>query len=555
MKQFSSRAVSAWPAISRNALSLHNLSLHNLSLNAISHAAVSLAVAGALLLSTGCGEQKSPASKPAASQAQAPAAPAEQAPAAQVPAAPAAASQGLDSQAPAASAGTPEGQAPHRATAVTAETDLSAKPAETSPVVAPPAVPAGHSADDGHNHGNENPAARVDPNAAAGSSLAQNPAVGPTGPAPRLEADANDHDFGTAIEGEKLNHTFKLKSAGQADLVITSAKPTCGCTIAQIQVVKADGALEVYKNGDPLPPGTELKLTAELDTKNAHGTKSSKINVYCNDPRTLLTLGLTARVDTYFVLTPNALQFGDLSVADSIEKSFQVSGKKPEPFLLTLDNKQLPDGMKIDIAPIEPTPEGKSTRWDCKVTLGPNCKEGNLGFPIQLRSDEKVMGAQPDKDGNIPTYGASVMVTGRVQGLISYEPQYLSFGLVRPGQSVARTLTVKSFDPNFTFGEAKVRLVGPSDQKPDFAYGDSFTYVIKPSEDKKSINVELTLNGLPESVDGSFQGRLMLETGHSVKPEIAVLFSGVCRPGVKTTPAVPAAATPPTPADGGVKGG
>lgn len=533
MKQFSSRAVSAWPAVSLNALSS----------NARSFSAVSLAVAGALLLSAGCGE-KAPASKPAASQAQAPADPA---PAAQVPAAPASA----------ANAATPEGQAAPRANAVTAETDVTPKPAETSPVAPkldPAAAAAAHSADDGHDHGNENPAAHIDPNAAAGSTLAQN-AAGPAGPAPRLEADANDHDFGTAIEGEKLNHTFKLKSAGQADLVITSAKPTCGCTIAQIQVVKADGALEVYKNGDPLAPGTELKLTAELDTKNAHGTKSSKINVYCNDPRTLLTLGLTARVDTYFVLTPTALQFGDLSVADSIEKSFQVSGKKPEPFLLTLDNKQLPDGMKIDIAAIEPTPEGKSTRWDCKVTLGPNCKEGNLGFPIQLRSDEKVMGAQPDKDGNIPTYGASVMVTGRVQGLISYEPQYLSFGLVRPGQSVARTLTVKSFDPNFTFGEAKVRLVGPSDQKPDFAYGDSFTYVIKPSEDKKSLNVELTLNGLPESVDGSFQGRLMLETGHSVKPEIAVLFSGVCRPGVKTTPAAPPAATPPTPADGGVKGG
>lgn len=512
MKQFSSRAVSALPLVS-----------------------LKVALAATLLLAPACSDEKSPSSPSSASQAQAPA----------QPAAPASATVTADQTNP--------GQANPRAPAVTAETDLSAKPAEISGAASAPTIsPEGaaaqvveHSANDGHDHSHDQvKTPGVDPNAAAGSSLAQNPAVGPAGPAPRLEADVNDHDFGTAIEGEKLNHTFKLKSAGQADLVITNAKPTCGCTIAQIQVIKADGSLEVYKNGDPLPPGTELNLTAELDTKNAHGTKSSKINVYCNDPRTLLTLGLTARVDTYFVLTPNALQFGDLSVADSIEKSFQVSGKKPEPFMLTVDNKQFPEGMKVALAAIEPTPEGKSTRWDCKVTLGPNCKEGNLGFPIQLRSDEKVMGAQPDKDGNVPTYGASVMVTGRVQGLISYEPQYLSFGLVRPGQSVARTLTVKSFDPNFTFGEAKVRLVGPSDQKPDFPYGDSFTYVIKPSEDKKMLNVELTLNGLPESVDGSFQGRLMLETGHTVKPEIAVLFSGVCRPGVKNNP-TPATVTPP----------
>ena len=33
---------------------------------------------------------------------------------------------------------------------------------------------------------------------------------------------------------------------------------------------------------------------------------------------------------------------------------------------------------------------------------------GNLGFPVQLRSDEAVAGAAPDKDGVAATYGASV---------------------------------------------------------------------------------------------------------------------------------------------------
>ncbi|MCC7015369.1 MAG: DUF1573 domain-containing protein [Planctomycetes bacterium] len=359
-----------------------------------------------------------------------------------------------------------------------------------------------------------------------------------TGPAPRLDVDATDHDFGTAIEGEKLTHTFRLKSSGQKDLIITSAKPTCGCTVAKLEVKKADGGLEVYKFGDPLPPGTDLELTAELDTKNKHQTAASKVNVYCDDPRTIVTLGLNARVDTYFQITPNALNFGDMSVADSKQMSFTVAGKKPGNFMLSIEQRPMPDGMKLEMLPREPDASGRANVWDVKVSMGPNCREGNTGYPINLRSDEEVAGAVADKDGHKATYGASVMVTARVMGLISYEPQYLSYGLVRPGQVVARSLTVKSFDPNFTFSDnMELKLVGPSDQKPEFPYAASFTHTVKPSEDRKSAVVELTLTGLPENVDGSFQGRLLIKTGHPQKPEIPVLFSGVCRPGVKTPPA------------------
>lgn len=353
------------------------------------------------------------------------------------------------------------------------------------------------------------------------------------GPAPRLEAPELEHNFGRAIEGEKLTHVFKLKSAGQADLIISSAKPTCGCTVAKLEVVKTDGSREIYKPGDALPPGAELTLEAQLDTKNKSNQASSKINIYCNDPRQIVTLGLTAMVDTYFAITPNAVQFGDLSVADTQERTFEVAGKKAGGFKLSLEDKPKPDGMQIQLAPIDADESGKAARWKVTVTLGPGAREGNLGYPINLRSDEAVAGALPDAAGQLPTYGATVMVTARVQGLISFEPQYLSFGLVRPGQIVGRSLTLKTFDPNFSFGDVKVRLSGPNDQKPEFPYTGSFSHVVKPAADNKSVVVELTLNGLPENVDGSFQGRLIIETGHPQKPELQLLFSGVCRPGVK----------------------
>lgn len=489
---------------------------------------------GATLLFASCSDQKAPAkttaSANATSNATKPAAGTNKATEQPVKPAPVATDAKLDAR-NAATDVKPSANAAEKAAAAAA-VNGRAVPGDAVPTNTPPTRDATNPAASSQA---QREAAQKD--AAQKDAAAATPA--PTGPPPRLDVDATDHDFGTAIQGEHLTHTFKLKSSGPGDLVIQNAKPTCGCTLAKLETVKKDGSTQEYKYGDPLPPGTDLNLTAQLDTKNKTNIASSKINIYCNDPRSLVTLGLNAKVETYFVITPNALQFNEMSVADTAEQSFQVSGKKPTGFMLSLENKQLPDGMKIDLTPVEPDAAGKATRWDVKVKLGPNCKEGNLGFPIQLKSDEAVAGAAVE-NGVTPTYGANVMVTARIQGLISWDPQYLSFGLVRPGQVVARSLTVKSFDPNFTFKDPKVKIVGPSDQKPEFQYGDSFAYTVKTSEDAKSLTIELTLNGLPETVDGSFQGRVILETGHPARPEVPVLFSGVCRPGVK-------AATPPAP--------
>lgn len=371
------------------------------------------------------------------------------------------------------------------------------------------------------------------PPAPAGGPTGQTPA----GPPARLEVDKSDHDFGTVIEGEVVKHVFQLKSAGQGPLVITQAKPTCGCTLGRLSVKKADGSLELYKFGDPIAPGTELEMEAELNTKNKHNAASSKINVFCNDPRGTVTLGLTAMVDTYFRMTPTALDFGELSVADVVEKTCEVTGKRPGPFMLSLEARPLPQGVNCTLMPINPGPDGKADKWTVKVTVGPDCREGNTGYPLALLSDQEIAGAAPGPDGKQPRYSATLMLTARVRGLISYDPQYLSFGLVRPGQIVSRTLRVQSFDPKFQMGLPELSILGANDQTPEFKFKEQFSVNARPTADGKAVEVELTLNGLPESADGAFQGRLVIKTGHPAKPEIQVLFSGVCRQAVKTPPA------------------
>ena len=184
---------------------------------------------------------------------------------------------------------------------------------------------------------------------------------------------------------------------------------------------------------------------------------------------------------------------------------------------------------------MNPDAEGRAELWHVDVTLGPDCREGNLGYPIQLQSDEEVAGAAKVEGGEVPTYGVSVMVTAQ-----RARPDLLGapVPVVRPrapGSGDAAHAAVETFDPEFKFdaNAIQLELVGPNKETPDFPWKDYFSHVVRPSEDGKAIDVELTLDGLPEEADGSFQGQLLIETGHPAKPEVAVLFSGVCRLGVK----------------------
>jgi len=48
-----------------------------------------------------------------------------------------------------------------------------------------------------------------------------------------IEFENNLYDFGSITQGEKVTHTFNFTNTGDADLVIVSAKGSCGCTVPE----------------------------------------------------------------------------------------------------------------------------------------------------------------------------------------------------------------------------------------------------------------------------------------------------------------------------------
>ena len=66
---------------------------------------------------------------------------------------------------------------------------------------------------------------------------------------PVLEFNEMEHDFGDIEKGKKVETTFEYKNSGDAPLVITDIKSSCGCTVPQ------DWSRE------PLSPGESGKFT------------------------------------------------------------------------------------------------------------------------------------------------------------------------------------------------------------------------------------------------------------------------------------------------------
>jgi len=160
-----------------------------------------------------------------------------------------------------------------------------------------------------------------------------------------------------------------------------------------------------------------------------------------------------------------------------------------------------------------------------------------------MKSDMSIPGGEKMPNGTMPTYEVSATIMARVTGAISFNPQFVSLGLIRPGQTMARTVRLTSHDNEFKLNSTEVSIQGRDTLEWEFA--KNFTAVVRPVANENAVDIEVTLNGLPDTLSGSFSGMLVVKIGHPDKPEIKIPITGVCRGGAATPVANPAApATP-----------
>jgi hypothetical protein len=86
---------------------------------------------------------------------------------------------------------------------------------------------------------------------------------------PVMTFENAEHDFGTITAGSKVNYSFQFKNTGEADLIITRAVGSCGCTIP------------VYPK-TPIKVGESAKIDVSFNSAGKHGNQQKSITIYTN---------------------------------------------------------------------------------------------------------------------------------------------------------------------------------------------------------------------------------------------------------------------------------
>lgn len=100
---------------------------------------------------------------------------------------------------------------------------------------------------------------------------------------PKIVFDKDVHDFGQIIQGEMISYSFHFTNRGNAPLLITDVKASCGCTVADFP-------------REATSPGDKAYVTVTFDSKGRRGFQSKQVTVLTNTNPNTHTLKVTADI-------------------------------------------------------------------------------------------------------------------------------------------------------------------------------------------------------------------------------------------------------------------
>lgn len=318
-----------------------------------------------------------------------------------------------------------------------------------------------------------------------------------TAKAPRLTLVEPLKDFGTVPKGQKIDWAFEIKNTGTADLEILSAKPACGCTVADFDKV--------------IKPGQIGKVSAHVDTTGFAGPISKAVTLETNDPNTpTAQITISAVVKPYVEAYPVGYVRYNMLQGDTEKQSVTLYSEEEEPLeIVKIESPQ--DWIRVEpkkLAGEDLVPQigrkGQS-QYRIDVTVGGDeARIGPLAEKIRIVTNSK----------HQPEYWVSV--AGVIRPSIRVDPTGINFGEVAPTDSAAtRTISLRSNNLK-TPGDFSVTKVESGVA--------GVTADVKPTERPGEYNV--TLQVAKDAKPGQLDGNVTIYTSDKAKPTVVIPVKG-----------------------------
>lgn len=274
-----------------------------------------------------------------------------------------------------------------------------------------------------------------------------------------LRIEAPVHDFGSVVQGTKVEHDFVIRNAGNEDLKIESVVASCGCTATTA-------------SQESIRPGEEAKISVAFDTTGFSGEKIKTVRLVTTDmdkPSAILTMkgSILPNVE----IQPASVNFGEVSRSE-------LAAKKAEVIVRTRPGSPVKLGAVKKYSRFIEVQEGPGSDMEKRVvvSLSPEAQVGEVRdrVIVELRGD------------NVST--VNIPVFASVKGPIRLQPSTVSFGIIEGPREMMRTVTLESEQP------ISIKSVTSSDPALGVSYNElkkGRTFTIKLALDPSRVAADL----------------------------------------------------------------
>jgi len=305
----------------------------------------------------------------------------------------------------------------------------------------------------------------------------------PPGEAPKAVASDSLYNFGTALEGTMVTHTFSVKNTGKGYLDILGVKTSCGCT-----------------TGNPskmhVAPGDQSDIAVSFDTHFQKGHQERTITVSTNDPdNPQLAMTIQGIVKKQVEAMPEFIGFGEVKRGTEETRDLLVSDLNPARGAFSVGPVSNSNS-SIKVVQ-EKRPDGKPGAL-LKVSLLKTMPVGPFDDTVKITNNR------------VPL---QVDLFGTVTGDLNIDPAQVSFGIVPRGQDIVRIFKLSNQGPK------PIKVLDVASSSP--AVGA----VAEPVTPGKEYKVTVTLrHGTP---DGQLRGNLTIKTDDPDQATLNVPFYAI----------------------------
>lgn len=228
------------------------------------------------------------------------------------------------------------------------------------------------------------------------------------------------HDFGTVARGSQLRHAFPVVNRTDSEVRILEWRTKCGCT-------------DVKVGAKVIPPGTQTSVEVTVDTTRFLGHKPSGLTLIFDSPAYVqVDLNTSCYIRGDIVTNPGQVDFGIVRRSDKPQTaSLSVAYAGGQPDWRVTQMQTLSDHIKAELQEVGRT--AGQINYTLTTTLKPSAPNGYFKDEITLETSDQQ---------KIP-----ISVVANIQSAVALTPSIVNFGQVKPGESVTKTVLVRSSQP------------------------------------------------------------------------------------------------------------